>query len=195
MWRRSAVVLAVLAMVVTAGLWVRLVMSEDAPAPMAAPAPGAPGAATAPGAPGGPGTGLDRFRQALTDRLKEILGATDEEWKVLQPRVEKVMTLTMQSRFGGLNIGALVGRGRRGGPGGPGPDTTAPQTEIDKTGAALQNLLDNKDAKSEEIKAALAALREMRAKAGDELEKARKSLREVLTLRQEAQLVMMGLLD
>jgi len=131
----------------------------------------------------------------LTDRFKEILGATDEEWTVLQPRLEKVMTLTMQSRFGGLNIGALMGGGRRGGPGGPGSDATAPQTEINKAGAALQKILDNKDSGAEEIKAAMEALREARAKAGAELEKARKSLREVLTLRQEAQLVMMGLLD
>jgi len=31
-----------------------------------------------------------QFRQRMDERMKEALGATDEEWKVLQPKIEKV---------------------------------------------------------------------------------------------------------
>lgn len=44
-------------------------------------------------------------------------------------------------------------------------------------------------------KAALTALREARAKAREELEKAQKELKDLLTLKQEARLVTMGLLE
>ncbi|MGE5608946.1 MAG: hypothetical protein ACM359_06815, partial [Bacillota bacterium] len=32
-----------------------------------------------------------QFRQRMMDRMKERLGASDDEWKVLQPKFEKVM--------------------------------------------------------------------------------------------------------
>jgi len=60
---------------------------------------------------------------------------------------------------------------------------------------ALQTVLENKDASPEEIKAKLNALRTTRAKREAELKTAREELRKVLTLRQEAQLVLMGMLD
>ena len=47
--------------------------------------------------------------------MKENFGATDDEWKVLQPKIEKVMTLRMQAGgMGGMMMGG-GGRGRRGG--------------------------------------------------------------------------------
>ncbi len=49
--------------------------------------------------------------------------------------------------------------------------------------------------KPEEIKARLKALREAREAAKDELVKAKDKLREILTQRQEAQLVLYGFLD
>jgi ElaB/YqjD/DUF883 family membrane-anchored ribosome-binding protein len=144
---------------------------------------------------------IEQFRQQMADRMKQALGATDEEWKVLQPRVEKVQTLSRQSRGGG-GPGFMSSRGGpgggRGGPGGSdrgGPPSDQPQSDVEKAANALQKVLDNKDAPVEEIKAALAALRDARAKAKQELETARKELREVLTVRQEAQCVAMGLLE
>jgi Spy/CpxP family protein refolding chaperone len=59
----------------------------------------------------------------------------------------------------------------------------------------LQTTLDNKDAKPEEIKAKLTALRDARNKAKEDLTKAQADLKELLTQRQEAVLVNMGLLD
>ncbi|MCX5682634.1 MAG: hypothetical protein NT049_02995, partial [Planctomycetota bacterium] len=105
--------------------------------------------------------------------------------------------LDRQSRGGGMGQ-MFGGRGGRGGPGGGGANaqpSDRPQSEVEKKGEALQKVLENKEAKAEEIKAALGGLREARAAAKKELEGAQKELREVLTVRQEAQCVAMGLLE
>jgi len=138
----------------------------------------------------------NQFRQRMMDRMKETLGATDEEMKALAPRIEKVQTLQRDARGGG-GMGGMFGRGGRGGPGGGGPGGTAapePTTDTGKTSQALSKVLENKEAKADDIKAALQAYRDARAKAEAALEQAQKELREVLTVRQEAQFVMMGLL-
>ena len=131
--------------------------------------------------------------------MKQTFGATDEEWKIFQPKIEKVQTLSRQSRGGGSTGFSMFGRGGPGGgPGGSdrgGPPSDRPQSDVEKAVDALQKVLNNKEAPVEEIKAALATLRDARAKAKQELETARKELREVLTVRQEAQCVAMGLLE
>src|SRR3954467_10531929 len=87
------------------------------------------------GGAGGGGAGGGRidptqFRQMMNDRMKELMGANDEEWKALQPRIEKLQQLQRDaSNFGGMGLlmdfgGGGGGRGGRGfgGPGGPGGD-------------------------------------------------------------------------
>jgi hypothetical protein len=138
-----------------------------------------------------------QMRQQMLDRMKENLGATDEEWKALAPKVEKVMTLSREGR-GGMGFGMGGPGGRRGGRGAasqPAAEPPVPQTETGKAALALQTVLDNKDAKPAEIKTALKGLRDARAKAKTDLEAAQKELREVVTVRQEAILVVDGLLD
>jgi hypothetical protein len=137
-------------------------------------------------------------RQQREQRMKDALGVTDEEWKlVLQPKIEKVQTLNME-----LFRGQFQGRGGRGGQGGGGPAAgeqaqaqSAPQTDFQKQREALQKVLENKEAKVPEIRAALAGYRDSRAKVRADLEKAQKDLRGALSMRQEAQLVMMGTLE
>jgi hypothetical protein len=151
------------------------------------------------------GGGEDRmaeFRQRMTERMKEALGATDAEWQVLQPKVEKVQTLQLAAATRG--IGGMFGGGGRGGPGGAsgggggvtrsdgGSDASNP---VQQKTRDLQASLDNKEAKPEELKAKLAALREAKQKAKADLTKAQEELRELLTLRQEAVLVMMNTLE
>jgi len=130
-----------------------------------------------------------QFRQQMNDRIKQMLGATDEEYQALQPKIEKLMQLQRDSR-GGMGFG----RGR-GGPGGGGGDANAQQSPTQTASKDLQTALDNKDAKPEEIKAKLTALRDAREKAKAEMSGAQKELRELLTQRQEAVMVMMGFLD
>ena len=135
-----------------------------------------------------------QFRQQASDRMKEAFGATDEEWKALQPLVEKVQTLSRQVRGGGM----MMGRGGRGPRGAdqPAEGAAAPQLpDVEKKMADLQKVLQNKESKPEEIKKALADYREARGKARVDLEKAQKELKAVLTLKQEAQAVTMGMLE
>ena len=127
-----------------------------------------------------------QMRQRMQERMKESLGVTDEEWKVLQPKIDKIQTLLLQVR-GGMMLG------RRGGSSGA---TAAEATsDVEKASKALQTALDNKDTKAEEITPKLTALREAREKAKQELTKAQTALREIVTPRQEAQLVLLGILE
>jgi hypothetical protein len=146
----------------------------------------------------------EQMRARMVERLKEQLGAKDEEWKVMEPRLQKVMDLSRQVDRPGR--GAFFGRGgRRGagqdagtekrpgrGPeGAPGRETTA----VEKASDELQKVLDSESAKADEIKAKLTALREAREKAKQDLAKAQQDLKQILTVKQEAKLVLAGLLN
>jgi len=136
-----------------------------------------------------------RWRQRFMDRIKENLQASDEEWKVLQPRLDKVMTLSRDTRgFGRRSMFGQRG-GRRGATTGTAEAAEQPKSETQKAVEALQKTLENKAATAEEIKAKLTAVREVREKAKQELAKAKDDLRQLVTQRQEAQLVLMGYLD
>jgi hypothetical protein len=169
---------------------------------------------------GGGGDGTDRmaeFRQRMSDRIKEAMGATDAEWQVLQPKIEKIQTLQLAAATRGMGGMFGGGGGGRGGPGGGGPGgggagggaaggggggftrgdggSDANASPVQQKTRDLQASIDNKDAKPEELKAKLAALREAKQKAKADLAKAQDELRELLTIRQEAVLVMMNTLE
>ncbi|MCE5184705.1 MAG: hypothetical protein LLF76_01085 [Planctomycetaceae bacterium] len=134
------------------------------------------------------------MQQRMMERMKEQLQASDDDWKVIEPRLSKVMTLsrqTLMGRFGGM--------GRRGfGPGGDRPqrqDADQSDNPVQKAQTNLEQTLTNENAPAADIKANLTALREAREKTRQEMAKAQDDLRQVLTLRQEAQLVMTGMLD
>jgi hypothetical protein len=132
---------------------------------------------------------MEDFRKQAETRLKESLGATDDEWKVLQLKIEKVTNLSSQLRAGTGMRGVVV-MGAWGA--GPGPDQ---QSDLAKKAEALRNILKNKDAKIEDIQAALKDYREAKAKVKEDLEKAQKELKEILTVKQEAVLVSAGMLE
>ncbi len=139
------------------------------------------------------------WQKALDEQMKKDLGLTDDEWKALQPKVEKVREAQRGTRAGGM-FGMMVRRGgqRPGGaqPAADGNQPAAPkQSEVQKTHEALTKVLENKESKPEEVKAALTAYRDARTKAKTDLEKAQKELKELLTPRQEAQLVAQGMLE
>lgn len=148
-----------------------------------------------PGNRGGGNRGnFEEFRQRMNERLKTSLKVNDEEWSVIQPLIEKVQTKqreSMGSRFGGF------GGGRRGGPGGQGG--AQPVSDQNRPGAsesqALRTALENENTSADEIKSKLAAVRDQRKKSEAELAQAREDLRKVLTVRQEAALVSMGILE
>lgn len=132
-----------------------------------------------------------QFRQRMMDRYKEALEVTkDDEWKLISERIEKVTTLQREVRVGG----GPGGFRRRGGDSGgdnarPNPFGGEPNPDLE----ALQKALDSK-ASPDEIKSKLAKLRESQKKKEADLAKAQDDLRKVLSARQEATAVVMGLL-
>lgn len=133
---------------------------------------------------------LTRFQQRVLENVKKELGSTDDEFKVLQPRILKILELQFQSR-------AIGNRGMFGRARGPAASIVAalPPSDVQKTATALQEVLDRKDSKPDDIKARLSDLRQARAVVREQLVQAQEDLRELLTIRQEATLVMMGILE
>jgi len=129
------------------------------------------------------------MRQMMQQRMKEQLGATDEQWETLGPQIEKVQTLTTQIKGGGMTT-LMRGRG-----------LTAEaaegeeQTDLEKATQELQTALADEASKPDDIKKLLTALRDAREKSKEELAKEQDALRKIVNVRQEAQLVLMGLLD
>jgi Ca2+-binding EF-hand superfamily protein len=120
-----------------------------------------------------------RMMDNMVSRYKETLGSTDEEWKAIEPLLKKVLEARMQARIGGF--------GRR--PGGESAAGANPEAD------ALRSTLDSQKATPDEIKAKLAAFRASQKKKDEALQKAREDLRKVLTVKQEANLVLSGVLD
>jgi len=139
----------------------------------------------------------EQMQQRLVQRYQEFLGMSDEEWAVIGPYVLKVSTLSSSSQSRGTGRTMMGGRGNT-------TQETDAQTQTrgnrgteqqDENLQALQTLLEDENATSDEIKSKLSALRKAQATAKQELAVAQKELRELLTLRQEAMLVVMGLLE
>jgi|SaaInl7_200m_RNA_FD_contig_31_17712_length_590_multi_7_in_0_out_0_1 hypothetical protein len=137
-----------------------------------------------------------QMMERMADMMKERLEATDDEWKIIGPRLTKVMTLGMQSRGGGRGMmGMFGGRGGRGGPGGDrGGNQNRQLTGVAKVADELRVAVEA-NASAEQLKSKLTALRKAREKAKAELAKAQLSLKQVLSLKQECLLVMMGTLE
>lgn len=148
------------------------------------------------GGPGGRGN-FDpaQFRQQMMDNIKETLEVTkDDEWKVLEPRVQKIMDARMQMGGGGMGR-MMMPRRNRGGDNQPADQGSrrrfgpAPSQEEE----ALQKAIDSKASKAE-TKAALDKYVASRKAKQADLEKAQAALRELLTPRQEAIATLNGLL-
>jgi Spy/CpxP family protein refolding chaperone len=145
---------------------------------------------------GPPGMGMrdpEQMRRMMTERMKEQLSVTDEEWKVMQPKLQKVMDLTRQSSGFG-RMGMFFGRPRRFG-GEQNSTEASERTAVEKATEELQELLDSESTTPDQIKAKLTSLREAKEKAKQELAQAQQELKKILTLKQEARLVLMGLLN
>ena len=146
-----------------------------------------------------------QFRAQMMERLKTQLGASDDEWKVLEPKVTKVMDAARASSSG---------RGGFGGPGGPGgdrggrtrggdnggtnggtPAPTTPTSAVAQAAQELRTVVENKSSTPEECSQKLAAYRAAREKAKGDVMAAQKELKELLTPKQEAILVSSGTLE
>ena len=139
------------------------------------------------------------MRERMMARYKEQLGSNDEEWKVLQPKLEKVLTAQRDAR----NTAGFGGRGGTGGTrgnrGGTNNNAQAQadqnQSAVTRAAAELRTTVEDKGATAEQLAAKVTALREAKEKAKADIATAQKELRELLTARQEAVLVSSGILD
>ena len=138
-----------------------------------------------------PGPRMGRGMGAGMDQIKEDLGVTDEQWKALEPKIQKIRTLQSEGfagRFGGMGNRPMRAPGGEGAP-------ERPQSDIAKKTDELRKIIDDKNAKPESIKQALTALRQAREKNRTELTTAQKDLKSLVTMRQEAQLVLRSILE
>jgi len=146
-------------------------------------------------------------QQRRMDQIKATLEITNEdEWKIIQDRLEKVMEAQRATRGGGM--GMMMG-GRRNGAnaGGTAGGTVAanaqdattqrrgggPRGEANPAAAELEKALSEK-ATPEVVAAKLASYRDSRKAAETKLEAAQADLQKIVTRKQEAHLVLMGLL-
>ena len=137
------------------------------------------------------------MQERMRQRIKQNLNATDEEWTKIEPALTKVMTLSRETEGMGMMGRGMMGRGmmnRRGqGPEGQAPEAAEPETKLEKARAALQTSLQGDD--KEAIQKNLDAYRTARNESKKELVAAQQELKKTVTLKQEAELVMMGYLD
>jgi hypothetical protein len=167
-----------------------------------------PAIASAQPAPAGatPGTGHSsgssfdpaRMKRMTLDLIRDKTAATDEEWKTLLPKIEKVMDAQKKTRTGaGMSFSSPGMTSRNGvatitsaiAGGGTNVDTPAGQA-MQKVRAALE-----KQTPDDDIRKKLAALREARDQARADLAAAQKELKEACSARQEAALVTLGQLE
>src|SRR5207237_3860536 len=107
----------------------------------------------------------------------------------IEPKLTKVMDLRRDA--GGFGRGGF--RRRDDNSSSSADDNQA--SPVEKAQRELRQTLDNKEANAEQINSKLTALREAKEKAKTTLASAQKDLKEILTQRQEAVLVMFGMLD
>jgi hypothetical protein len=150
------------------------------------------------GGPGGGGGNFDpaQMQQRMMDRYREELGFTnDTDWAAVEPLVQKVSDARREAGGGGM--GRMFGRnrgGQGGGQGGPGGGmrgmfgTPSPEEE------ALQKAIDD-NAPSGQIKDALAKYKSVQKEKQSKLHAAQAELKKVLSVKQEAQATLLGLVE
>ena len=125
-----------------------------------------------------------QIMERIMDRYRENLGFSVAEWKVVQPKVQAVM----ENRISGASgMMSMFGGSRRG----RGGDSSTEKTPTSE----LRDLLEKEKPAKGEIKAKLAAYRADRKAREAKLKKAQEDLRQLLTIKQEAQAVLAGLLN
>ncbi len=151
------------------------------------------------GGPGGGGGGnFDpaAMQQRMMDNVREQLGFTNNtDWSAVEPLVQKVMEANRDGGMGGGMRRMFRNRGGQGGgQGGQGGGrggmfgTPSPEEE------ALQKALDD-NAPSGQIKDALAKYKESQKGKQAKLHAAQAELKKVLSMKQEAQATLLGLVE
>lgn len=161
----------------------------------------------------GRGQRLKRFREKAAERRKEFLhqksalGASEEQWKLIKAKLEKVRLLSKQANSAvGVSLAraSASGTSRR-----TGAITNVPVwqwkdpwkgktsdelTEAQRLAKQLVALVERKSTTPKAFRRKMVALRKARSEETElnrQLSEVRRELREILTIRQEAALVLM----
>jgi len=152
----------------------------------------------------------ERSREFFSE--KSALGATEEQWNLIKPKLEKVRQLRNQGRQASSVVGAFLAGGSSSSGTSPRAGTRAnvptwqwktpwkdkapgELTEAQKLTKQLIALVERKDTTPEAFRRKMAALRKARSEEPElkrQLSEAQQELREILTTRQEAALVLMA---
>jgi hypothetical protein len=145
---------------------------------------------------GGQGGQFDpaAFQQQMVDRTRDPLGFTnDTDWSAVEPLVQKVIAAQFDARAG-QGRGMFGGRNRGGQGGGPGGQQPGRAGQTNPEADALQKALDD-NAPASQIKDLLAKYKAVQKAKQAKLEAAQADLKKVLTTKQEAQAVLLGLVN
>jgi len=171
--------------------------AQDNPPPPADGGPGRPGGR---GGRGGFGGDPAQFQQMRLERYRQDLEIKDDaEWKAIEPMVTKVME-AQRDAFSGMGRG-LFGRGQRGGRGGGGNandqnggNRRGFGPEPSASDQALEKAIDSNGSK-DELKAAMAKVRAEKKDKETKLAEAQTELKKVLSTKQEAVALTLGLVQ
>ena len=158
-----------------------------------------------------------RIEELQTQAMQQALGVDEHQWKIIEPKLKKVQACRDQAFVGtqlpvqsSFSSSAAPGGGFAGGfqfqfggsTQGPGiqsssawADPNRQPTDGEAILQELQILIQDPQARPEEITRGLNALRQARARGRQKWTHAQQELRKVLNLRQQATLTMMGLLE
>jgi hypothetical protein len=143
---------------------------------------------------GGPGGDPAQFQQRMMERIREDLGFTnDTDWSAVEPLVQKVMDARRDAGGAG-GFGRFMGRGGRGGPGGDQGNARRFGPQPSPEEEALQKAIDD-NAPAAQIKDLLAKYKAVRKEKEAKLAAAQADLKKVLSVKQEAQATLLGLVQ
>ena len=136
-----------------------------------------------------------RIQGRMNGMIKNDLKITDEEWTIIEPRLARVIELTnnnnarlatfrKMSRRWYADSGIVLKKYEN-----------EVKNPVENASDNLSAIVNSETATTEEIKAALTKLRAAREATQQEIVKAQEELMEVLTIKQEAKLVMYGILE
>ncbi len=146
-----------------------------------------------PGGFGGPGGFPGGFATVRLDDVKKAIASTDEEWKVIGPKLQKVLAARQV-----LASEPRSADGKSAGTPGPGGVPARGGNEVNVITQAhtdFKAVLDNPKHTKSELQEAADAVRKARDKARTDLVAAQKDLRPLLTQDQETILLGLGYLD
>ena len=133
-----------------------------------------------------------QFQQRMMENIRSKLALTNDEWAAVQPLVQKVFDARRETMAGGFRMGGRPGGGE-GNPSAGGENRASSAFKPSPEAEALQKVLDDK-CPSAEVKNMLEKYRASRKDKEGKLAAAQEDLRKVLSVRQEAQAALLGLL-